>query len=265
MKRIFLSLSSVILLLAIILSACIPDDVRESGDEPQKRETNAVDALPNNILKIGDSFEYYPEKAEGHFACTVTDARVVTEESQCPSSEKFEYLLLSANVDGQWVDFEYPGWFVKGGAFDSGCRIVLVDVTVSNIDAEALLNDGTYSPECGFFDDRYAFQAYCIGEMVDLTDIWTTGGIKSYNRYTAVYFSQMGQYSKEDIPETLGHECWAIQILPGQSVNFTLGFFVGTNSDGSRKDLSKLWLCAGSNSRVEDGIFIDLGLGDDEP
>lgn len=264
-KRVVISLV-VLLSVLLLLSACSnPGEPQPGAEGGWQHRENDGQIVPKNVISMGEAFEVYPMKADGHLLCTVTGVRLVTEETECPPREHFpEPPLLSATVDGDSVNYEYEEWFTEGGAFDQGCRIMLVDVTVTNVDAVAWLDNGTSNSDRGLFLDPYAFYAYHITNMVNLEQVISQSGDVCFALAHAFCFSEAGKYS-EDIRETMGYEPGAIQILPGQTVTYTLGYPVHTNTDGSTPDPSNLWLCVhgGETSRVETGIFIDTKLGDD--
>ncbi len=259
MKRQIVYMSILILLLSFLLSGCHADSppVETAPVDDSIRNETAI--MPNHVIRIGDSYKYYPDYASGHFLCTVTDARVVTQESECPPLDMIDTGWLWATEDGERVLFEKAEWFTEGGAFDRGCRMVLVDLTVTNVDAIANLDDGTFTTN-GYFLDPYAFHAYAVGSMVDLTLTFDYG--MQYVDYKHDYFSLLGQYSEDNL-ETLGAEHYAIRILPGETVSYTLGYPVDANEDGSPKDLSDVMFCTGSNRFIKDGVFVDLALGDE--
>ncbi len=221
-----------------------------------------TEIMPSNIINIGDSFEYFPDKATGHFVCSVADAWVVTDPSQCPPQEKVgrDYNFLMANVNGDYVTYAYDEYLTDGGAYDQGCRLVMVDLVVTNVDAEAEV----YVPNAqstAWFSDTDAFYSYMIVSMANLSVVNKDGaGVNRYNTLDCFYFSQYGSYSSEDIQGSYGIEPWALQLAPKETARFTLGYVVNTNYDGSRIDLSMLMLCAGTDTGAETGTFIALNL-----
>lgn len=254
MNKRFLFFAIFSLLLLFLLSACV------SGNQGTFRGPSDEQVMPQNVLQLGDTFEFFPGKADGHFICSVTDARVVTEASDCP--EKVYFLEdFCATVDGEYKCFEYEQWFTDGGAIDSGCHIVIVDVSITNVDAVAWLDS---AENRGFFEDPYMFYGYEIVQLADLTDLREVDNVRDYGQLHAAYISYLGQYAEKDDPLTMGIEPYAIRIQPGETVNISLGFLLPTYSDGRSRDLSMQWLCRQANSNVEDGLFIDIGLGDSQ-
>lgn len=229
--------------------------------------------LPKNVLQIGDSFEVYPDVAGGHFICTVTDVRVVSEQSQCPPVTQFHLPYLGGVVDGKDYFFEYDEWFTEGGPFDQGTRIMLVDLTVTNVDAVAWLDNGMNNSECGYYWHDYAFPSSAFVNPIDLTNVYGSGKDQYYhNAGGFIYFSRRGEYleqvdlTEEEITDSLGDEETAIAVKPGETVSFTIGYSIHGEEDGTPADLSLWWLCIPKMERfnsVNYGVFIDTKLGDE--
>lgn len=251
---------------SLVLSACrknLLGGPLGGNENYATRITDNTEIMPENVIQLGESFDYYPGKATGHFECTVTGVRVVEEASQCPPYETVYSDYLCDYVDGKEVTYRYADWFTEEGAFVHGCRIVLVDLTVTNVDAKALTaQSGDYSDR-GFFLDPYAFYAAQVVELVDLTNLQKVEDHYSYRGFSDLHFSRLGEFSEKDIPETLGTDQHAIKILPGETVAYTIGFGLNTNGDGSPVDLSMLMLCRDANTDPETGLFIEIGLGED--
>lgn len=263
---------SLLLTGSLLLSACHKE--KELNDGPENTAGTRVQGnttiMPENVIQMGDVFEYYPAKATGHFLCTVTGARIVTEESELPLSDKIYNDWLFHYIDGEEIEYNYPEWFTEGGAIDQGCRILMIDLTVTNVDAEAVVDKGGSSADRGWFYDPYAFYAPHFGSPVDLTNL-TISNISDeevnhfYSGLECLYFSRRGEFSETDIRDSLGIDDRAIKVSPGQTVSFTLGFAVNTNFDGSPKDVSMLMFCINSDRSAERGTFVDLKLGGETP
>lgn len=269
MKRTF-SLIAILVLLSILLSSCNkPSSIGPGNDTDEyvTQKYNNTEIKPKNIIKIGESFDFpIPEfTGTGHFSCTITGARILTDESQLTLDSPEQLMeggILGAVIDddGNYTLFPYEEWFTEGGAFDHGCRVILIDLSVTNVDAEAFLDSG--EPR-GFFEDPYAFYAeHCIS-IANLSRYTEVDGQYDYGNQNCFYFDKTGDYCAEDIFSTLGVEPYAIQILPGQTVTYTLGYGIPTDRDGNPYKLSDLMAVVGSNMNAETGIFIDLELGDD--
>ena len=248
-------------MLTILLAGCDAVQVPQ-GEVEEEFVRDNTEVMPEHVIQIGDEFEYTPEVyVEGHFLCTVTDVRIVQDEAECPPADLWGSDSLGAIVDGEEVIFEYEEWFTEGGAYDHGCRIILADVTMTNVDAESELDDGTNSG--GPFKDPYLFTAYGVVNLVDLSYVQSLGGAHhSFHSYTLGYYSFIRPISEEDW-ETLGYEHKAIRIAPGETVSFTVGFLLHADDEGGTRDLSRLMLSVGANTSAKEGVFIDPKLGDD--
>ena len=248
-------------LVLVMLSGChLKETVTESGNISQKNDG----VMPEQVLQIGDSFDYTPFKATGHLSCKVTNVRVVTEAAECPPKEFFSEDMIWAMVDGESIEYEYEEWFTEGGAFDHGGRLLLADLTVTNVDAHMRLDNGTFY-ETGDFLDPYLFYGYYVVTLADLTRIEASGdgSHQNYTNHSTDYYSYMGQFFTEDNPDSIGYEPYAIRIAPGETVKYTVGFLLDTDEEGNPKDLSKQWLCVGAYADVKEGIFIDTALEGD--
>ena len=247
-------------------------------DSQNLKFPSSVTVDPQNTIQIGDSFECYPNRAEGHFLCTVTDVQLVTEADQCPPKEAFcdnVSLLVHSGYDEGPKVYQYEDWFIEGGAFDQGARIMLVDITVTNVDAVALLSDGTLTETDGYFHDCDAFHSYSFVTTADMSkaEEWPDGS-RVVNDWmtTLIYYSRAGEYYPEELHDTPGQELYALQIPIGKTVSFTLGYSIDGHQNGTAPELSDLWLVVhpGRNitteglRNLETSIFIDTKLGSEE-
>ena len=248
-------------MLTILLAGCDAVHVPQ-GEVEEEFVRDNTEVMPEHVIQIGDEFEYTPAaNVEGHFLCRVTDVRVVQDEAECPPPELWLDTWLVALVDGEEVRYEYEEWFTEGGAYDHGCRVILVEVSMTNVDAESRLHDGTYLG--GPFKDPYLFTAYNVVKLVDLSSVQSLGGEHhSYLDYRQGHFSFLRPDSEDDL-ETNGNEQHAIRIAPGETVSFTLGFSLDAEQEGEARDLSQLMLSVGANTSAKEGVFIDPKLGDD--
>ncbi len=262
-KRKFCVLLILCLCASLVLSACnkLPSiGPSNETDEYATYKYNNTEVKPKNVIKMGESFEVELSLGTGHFLCTVTGARVLTDESQLTLDSPDQLLedgKLIAIVDGEGITFPYEEWFTEGGAFDHGCRLILIDMSVTNVDAEAWLDSG--DPR-GFFEDPYAFYAHDFISVANLSRYTEVAGQYDFGNENYFYFDKTGDYCPEDILPTMGIEPYAIQILPGQTVTYTLGYGIPTDKEGNPYKLSNLMAVVRANANAETGIFIDLEL-----
>lgn len=280
-KSVLIAVPFWLLIIALVVIGIVSalKDIRAPQSGPEKTDMTSVDlAEPKNIIQIGDSFECCPDRAEGHLLCTVTDVRLVTEESQCPPKEAFcgnDVLSVHGSENERPKDYRYEEWFVEGGAFDQGAGILLVDISVTNVDAVAWFSDGTFTATTGYFHDSDAFHAYSFVTTADMSKVekWPDGSQVVSDWLTRlIYFSRTGEYNSEELHDTPGQELYALQIPIGQTVSFTLGYSIDGYQNGAAPDLSDLWFTVqpGRNitteglRNLETSIFIDTKLGRDE-
>lgn len=249
------------LLLSILLSGC----GLVASDPEVSTQSTAATVLPENAIQVGDTFEYCPKKADGHFTCSVTDVRVVAEEAQCPPKEQFLETHTWGYKNGKEIIFDYDQWFTEGGAFDLGVRLILVDLTVTNVDAIAWLDNGTFYGDCGYFYEPDVFPAHEIVQWINFSNIYGEGKDQYYFGDKVDYFSRTGEFCEEDITDTLGTEPFAIQIKPGETISFTVGYILHGERDGTPQDLSTSYLGIGNTGSyfVDRGSFIKLNLGEE--
>lgn len=254
MRRLFALLTAIFMVLGI--TACGEDDKPSGGSDTLLPVYNDT-VKPKNYIALGEEYEFYPSMADGHFRCSVTNARIMTKE-ECPPKE----MLVSDSLMAKDRAYPYEEWFTEDGAYAQGCRVILVDVTVRNVDAVAWLASGE-NP--GLFEDPYAFYLYSVVGIADTSQLYEDE--ETGNRTYAFtgdfsYFSLLGQYDGEDGSHIPGIVAYGTRLLPGESISFTLGYSVHTNPDGSPRDMSQLVLCTSKDADVETGVFIDMGLED---
>lgn len=184
-------------------------------------------------LRVGDTFESKQYYHTGMLECTVTDIRIVEEESQCPPNDWF-YAPLAVMVGDRAQVCDRKDWFTEGGAFDQGCRIVVVDMTVKNRDAVGLPEG-----EGGYTNDPTAFNMSWLMKLVDRSIVRTENIDElCYQPYLDMGFSLLNSY----IPEKVDGDSCYVQLPPGEKISFSLCYPVYQNDDGSPKDLSDLAL-----------------------
>ena len=235
-----------------LLTACTwTSDIDETYGEVITKNNARI--MPENVIQMGESYEFSTMQADGHFLCTVTGARLVTKQSECPPKEWFdtEFEVTLDTLDQQ---YPYDEWFTEDGAFEQNCRLILVDISVTNVDAQSWLDNGTFTAGCGWFADSNLFYAYDFGKLADLDTIITQNNADQYMATGALGFSRFGEYA--DDLNTKGYEPSAIRIPPGETVSFTLAYPHNTS-----KELSSRMLCVSLDTGAENGIFVDLKIG----
>ena len=244
----------------------VPDSLKEAVQEviptepttftPQHQYSGPELAYAG-YLEWGESFTVTDGvDFTGTLECSVDSVRIVTEESQCPPEDWFHSRSLGImNLElGRMQLCPMEEWFTEGGAFDQGCRLVVVDMTVKNIDAQS---------KKAFYDDPTQFD---MGDLIHLVD--------------RNYVSTSTWYDEEEKKEkevqfyqgflNVGYSLWTVMgqddsalIPPGESVSFSVVFPVHQNDDGTAKDLSKLALTT-THPLVKDCYLYELTEGEDE-
>ena len=261
MKNCFTNLLAILMSVCLLTACSTPGSGSgfEVGEESSDNSSKSY--MPQTVIQIGDTFEYYPGMVKGHFLCKVNNVRILAEESRTLPYDKFYCPYIQAYPDGSNPrTYYYEEWYTDDSPFDHGARIMLVDCEVTNVDAVANWDDGTNST-MGWFHDPYAFYMHDLVNCVDLTSAnkLLTGHIY-YGDVSPFYLSYQYDYSKEDDRETHGDETAAIQILPNETVHFTLGFGISGCPEGT-KDLSMQWLLVSGAGDADTGLFIDTKLG----
>lgn len=219
---------------------------------------NGTEDVPDygTWLKIGDSFDFTDTaQMTGALRCTVNKVHVVDSQETCPPYDWFqgeEWLGVPNQV------YHYDQWFSEGGAFDQGCRLLLVDVTVENLNARNIPID-----EGGSFDHPYAFYASSFLKLVDMSLVRDEDTDQVYFQpYTMVGFSECGKLATQELEYPRDHYDPFTFCLPeGERQDITLCFPIHLNDDGSRKELSMLGLQVETfETKLQNMIGIKLNL-----
>lgn len=250
-------LAAVLIILMMSLSAC-NTHVDNDSTGPASETMLGSEFAPVTVLHIGDSFVHdLSLGGTGKFVCTITGACVVSGESDCPPYEWFDEPYMGARVDGKDVLVDFENFFTDGGAYDCNSRIILVSLTVENIDFQ-----GNPVEEGGSYDNPNLYHATYFINLADMNDLREPNSVQPY------YFTQSEILSsitnayvekENDNPSKGVMDPYVFELSPGESTSFTVGFWVMAKEDGSMKDLSKMWATAGGG-RIKDTIYIDLDL-----
>lgn len=174
-------------------------------------------------IQVGDQLEVNTGLSAGSLRMTVTDVSLITDGADLPPKEFFLE--------------QYDRYVSSDGSLKEGSCFVVLDLQIESIDAAAELDLNN--------EDPYLFRADSLLTLVDLTEKQS----KNYYYQNINYFSLFG--SNEQHP-------FAFNLNPGDSIEFSIGFFVGNKKDGSERDLSQLRACTSSGNPKSD--FIDLNL-----
>lgn len=188
--------------------------------------TQVPGAYGNNAtsdFQIGDQLEITTGLSAGTLRVTVTDVSLITDGAEVPPKE----LFLE----------QYDRYVTSDGNLKEGSYFVVLDMKIESVDATAELDLTN--------EDPHLFRADSLLTLVDLTEKQS----KNYYYQNINYFSLFG--SNEQHP-------FAFTLEPGDSIEFSIGVFVGNKKDGSQRELSQLRACTSSGNPKSD--FIDLNL-----
>lgn len=221
--------------------------------------------LVDNIIGIGDTFSIYPTEATGHMDCKVISARFVNDEADCPREWLLEGSYLQI-YDAEHSPYYYDEWFPAGGPLEQGARLVRIELEVTNIDAVANVQEGAFNPVgCdALYREPDLFDGYNLLVMTDLATMDTLGNSHWYH---AALFSENGKHFSEDDLETIGNECLALKIAPGETKQISLIFPIPSTEQQTAREPEYLFLLNFQYSEskeydVRDFEYIGLNLED---
>lgn len=230
--------------LLFLLAACgVEGEERIKAQEQQKNAT-----IPTgNLSSTTDQFapvtweeSYY---GDGMLKITISSARVVTEMAEIEETGFFEDATAIV-YHGEWYEayradprayedaymtvYQCDNFCDDNETFVDGIRMILLDVTVENLDATNRYQeaDGSWVSR---LENMYVFNVQFVGKLLDLNQKEETSDL--YRYYEANYYSGMGT-----CPEMPA----GFEVRPGETVSFQLGFLIGNREDGSVIDLSGL-------------------------
>ncbi len=248
-------------------------DAEEPTADPTEsapQETEALIAPSGMKLQTSDKLIYLAQKS-GYLEFRFDNARAVNHRSDVQeecidpprgsryfsydasqySAEDFhnaEYIDL---LEGKtWkVRYDYPNWVEDDGYFGDGVYLILVDVTATNVGAENYTTADRYSDgrPRGEYDDPYIFHAHGFPFLTDISK-W----LQKNQRFCCAapaYFSLLNQRSEHPM---------AFRLAPGESITYTLGFFVTDRELGG--DFSLSHLCFNDSTGGIYGMFYKLDI-----
>lgn len=179
-------------------------------------------------IQIGESVEITTGLSKGTLQVTVTSVETITDGAALPEKEDFLE--------------QYDRYVSENGTLQDGCTFVLVNVNVTSLGAEAEVDLTN--------DDPYSFRADSLFSLIDLTEKQK----KNYYSINVDYYSLFGH--------TEAHP-FAFRLMPDESIEFTLGFFVGDKRDGMVRNLSQIRAyISDSNGKVMINLNLDGGQND---
>lgn len=270
MKRILPLLLAACLVFS--LTGCRSEDHEEPGTH-LSLQPSAGEPLPGNAPASGTApagesrpggessltFECTPGDfgarylVSGKLIYTVTGARAVSDRAGIPEGafqKSADDVLMFPNGEG--VEYRYPDFIQEDGSFIDGAYLILVDMTVESQDAANLTAaEVDENGVKGKYDSPYIFRADYFFCLTDLSEEGQTGGLDSPIIQHPKFFSLCGQREEHS---------FAFELLPGETIAFTIGFLVGDYPSGAPRSLSEL--CLTDVMGTSAATFVHLNLED---
>ena len=220
-------------------------------------------------LKFHYSSKTHYELLSGKLELSISNPRVVTHRNDIPGGD-FNSAYAGIWEDGKVTEYvcysqRFPSFVLEDGSFVEGAQLVILDVTVTNIDAKMRTQKDADAEGKGGgeYTDPYVFR---IGSLLSFTDTEKTtesisvfGGVNSggdYPQLNATYFSLLNNC--EEHP-------FAFRVEPGETITFSIGIVVGNNQDGSERDLStmaaRITFAEHIGGEKANVYYVSLGLG----
>lgn len=243
-----------------------------SNGETQENENSGQTTQSHQTAEL--KFEYSAETAphqilSGKMQFTVSNPRVVTHRKDMPGGD-FSEAIAEIWMNGEVKEYvcysqRFPSFILDDGSFVEGAKLVMVDVTVTNIDAKMRTQKDAdeNGKGGGDYTDPYVFRVDSLlgfADTKETTDaISAFGGVSSTGNYpqlNACYFSLLNECEEHS---------FAFRLVPGETMTYTVGIVVGNNQDGSERDLSAIVVRVASAKHIggtESSVYyVSLGLG----
>ena len=241
---------------AMLLSSCgylegkglLPVDAEAEPEQLKGEELETInETIIAKALSIGETFYDLPrgDKEEGTLALTVTNAKTVHNFNQNGLSTDNAYGMPFIVLNGS--TYEYPDFLDGNTEMMDGSSLLLVDVTIENIDA--VRNE---FPET---NDPYLLRGDGFLCLCDLSR--PDGGTKEDGQFVWASIDYFSLLNSEPIHPM------AFRLEPGETIQIQIGFFLDDYWD----DLNTLFLSnhAGQYSNSDDRcLFINLNLSNGE-
>ena len=243
-----------------------------SSGETQENENSGQTTQSQQTAEL--KFEYSAETAphqilSGKMQFTVSNSRVATHRKDMPGGD-FSEAIAEIWMNGEVKEYvcysqRFPSFILDDGSFVEGAKLVMVDVTVTNVDAKMRTQKDADENGKGGGDyiDPYVFRVDSLlgfADTKETTDaISAFGGVSSTGNYpqlNACYFSLLNECEEHSS---------AFRLEPGETMTYTVGIVVGNNQDGSERDLSAIVVRVASAKHIggtESSVYyVSLGLG----
>lgn len=172
---------------------------------------------------LGEPIEVAPRSCkEGKLIAAYSNARLVSRKSDIPNLNGiYDPWKLACQIreDGIHVYSyngvgETPSFVQDDGEFLDGIYLLLLDVTIENIDCACYTTSdiGESGYPLGMYEDPYVFRE------VTMRGEWVWNSSEPYYRAgSAEYFSRMNEQPEDPL---------VFRLLPGETITYTVGFFI---------------------------------------
>lgn len=239
----------------------LPEQLQEilPTELPPGEQGVPPEELVDNIIGIGDTVTVYGDEFTGHLELTVNAAKFVTDPLDCPEEWMYECTSIWAYPEDSG-DFDYDHWFLPGGPLDRGGKLVQVDVSITNVDAVAYVQEGDKldpsNPHAFFFEEDFFSHNFML-YLTDLSEMDQHGNIPWFH---VEGHSDARKFVQEDDIRTLGTESFVLKIPMGQTVQLSMFFPVSTKHNGTSRDPAYLFGFVQGKEINDPYTYIDLNL-----
>lgn len=193
----------------------------------------------------------------GKLILTVEGARAASRAADVPEGgfkQTDDFVILSNGSEE--TEYKFQNCVQADGSFREGVRLILVDFTLESQDAENETAEeaGEHGRYQGKYQNPYIFRADSLFYLMNASEAAQkasgSGSLTAVSRPS--FFSLYGQLEEHD---------FAFELLPGETIRFTLGYPVGNFLGGAPAALSDL--CLSDAPSWAGATLIDLNLGGD--
>ncbi len=240
-----ISLCAFLLCIFLSLVAC-NSDVHSSSESLSTQRTEAMVDVDNSILEHDNSSKKHWGKWQkkmpyfGSLECEIVDAWITDDVNELGVGN-FHPLDSSLSIAGdpEPTEVYYPDFIQADGQLIEGAFVLVLDLSVKNIDAsnETFDAEGNKEAWCG---DPYLFSAYNLIYLKDIskndTSIWPA------DFYSCLNSCQQNEY--------------AFYLEPESNITLRLGFLL---EHDLKNELSSI-IATTNYDQYPDGVWFDLDL-----
>lgn len=195
-------------------SDTIPDIASYTGEEESLNHLMDQAVSYAEYTEDGVKMVRFPSaRTAGNLIYTIKNPRIVDQVGSggmTISGLSADTRMVFSEADG-WQELESPNWIKEDGSFETGYSVLLVDINVYNNQA---VQDEQYGKNGEFLGEN----AFSAAGLIYLSNMEPTRTGRSYLYTDITYYDAIK--SDTDYP-------WLFNVLPGEEVEFTVGFVLG--------------------------------------